>query len=167
MSVSSATPLHAYLAGLGRDSRGRLAGDVLVLPDEQLEAVHDYIQWLFPLPDRSSAQPDAPVLTEAEIRAINADQRAAETLTRAAERMLQFYGRTNWWLRGHDHNHLRITRIIRSLGLLVGPAAAQDFHRAILTLHVAAGAPVNTRSLQFWDDAAREAGKAVGPAALP
>jgi hypothetical protein len=156
MSVSPAGPLHAYLGGVGRDSRGRLVADVLLLPDEQLEQIHDYIQWLFPLPSRSAAQPNAPVLTEAEIDAIRADPRAVATLNRAAERMLQFYGRTSWWLTGQDHNHLRITRIIRSLRLLVGPEAAQRFHQAILTLHGTAGAPVNPGSLQFWAEFARD-----------
>jgi len=147
-------PLHAFLAGTGRDSRGRHVADVLAFSDEQLEGVHDYIQWLFPLPTRSAAQPDAPVLTESEIRAIGNDPVAVETLRRATERMLRFYGSTGWWLTWQDHNHLRITRIIRSLKLLVGAAEAQRFHKAILDMHAAAGAPINPRSLQFWSEAA-------------
>ena len=154
MSGSPAGPLHAYLVGVGCDSRGRRVIDVLTLPDEQLEEIHDYIQWFFPLPVPSAANPDAPILTGAEIDAIKADPQAQETLERAAERMLRFYGQTRWWLRWQDHNHLRITRIIRSLRLLVGVAAAQRFHKAILALHDSAGAPINIRSLQFWADAA-------------
>lgn len=83
---------------------GRGASDVLLLLDETLEEVNDYIQSLFPLPTRSAAQPNAPVLTEAEMDTIKADPRAVETLERAAERMLRFYSRTGWWLTGHDHN---------------------------------------------------------------
>jgi len=156
MSEVTMGPLHSFLAGIGPDSRGRHAAEVLAFSDEQLEAVHDYIQWLFPLPTRSAAQPDAPVLTESEITAIRADPVAADTLRRATERMLRFYGRTSWWLAWQDHNHLRITRIIRTLKLLVGAAAAQRFYKAILDMHAAAGAPINTRSLQFWAEAARE-----------
>jgi hypothetical protein len=154
MRDPTAGPLHAYLAGTGRDSRGRLATEVLAFSNEQLEEVHDYIQWLFPLPVRSSAQPDAPVLTETEIEAIKADPQARDILKRATERMLRFYADTTWWLKWQNHNHLRITRIIRSLRLLMGAAAAQHFHNAILTLHGPAGAPVNPRSLEFWADAA-------------
>ena len=152
----STGPLHAYLAGAGRDGRGRLVEDVLALSDERLEAIHDYIQWLFPLPTRSAAQPDAPTLTAAEIQAIRADGRAKDNLLRAMDRMLRFYGGTNGWLTPHDHNHLRITRIIRSLRLLLGPDAAQRFHRAILALNDAAGSPVNAASLRFWAEAAEE-----------
>ena len=156
MPVSAAGPLHAFLAGLGRDGRGRLAADVLGFSDRDLEAIHDYIQWLFPLPTRSAAQPGSPVLTEAEIAAIRTDPQAADTLRRATERMLRFYGATDHWLASHDHNHLRITRIIKSLGLLVGPEAAGDFHHAVLAMHEAAGSPINPRSLRFWEEAARD-----------
>lgn len=151
-----AGPLHAFLAGTGPDSRGRNIKDVLAFPDEQLETVHDYIQWLFPLPTRSAAQPSAPVLTEREIEAIRTDPAATRTLTQATERMLQFYRNSRWWLTWQDHNHLRITRIIRSLKLLMGAAAAERFYSAILELHAAAGSPINPRSLQFWAEAAEE-----------
>ena len=156
MPEASICPLHAFLAGANPDRRGRHATEVLAFSDEQLEEVHDYIQWLFPLPSRSNAQPDAPVLTRTELEAIQADPQAVATLQCAAERMLQFYSRTDGWLAGYDHNHLRITRIIGSLKLLVGPETAERFHQAILALHKAAGAPVNSRSLRFWAEAARE-----------
>jgi hypothetical protein len=70
--------------------------------------------------------------------------------------MLRFYTGTNGWLTPYDHNHLRITRIIRSLKLLMGSDAAQGFHRTILALQDAAGAPVNANSLRFWAEAAQE-----------
>jgi hypothetical protein len=154
MSEPTEERLRSFLAGTGRDSRGRLAADVLNFSDEQLESVHDYIQWLFPLPTRSAAQPHSPVLSSAEIEAIRADPKAAATLGKAVERMLRFYGSTRWWLSAQDHNHLRITRIIHSLRLLTTREDAQRFHREILTLHEKAGAPVNSTSLRFWADAA-------------
>ncbi|WP_262296770.1 opioid growth factor receptor-related protein [Microvirga sesbaniae] len=154
MSSSTAAPLLAFLAGTGRDGRGRLAADVLDFSDERLEEVHDYIQWLFPLPTRSGAQPGAPILTQAEIDAIRADGQAQDTLKRASERMLRFYRDTGWWLTTFDHNHLRITRIIHSLRLLVGQSAARRFHSAVLDMNAAAGSPVNGRSLAYWSEAA-------------
>jgi hypothetical protein len=120
------------------------------MPDDALEVVHDYIQWLFPLPTRSMAQPDAPVLDAAEIDAIRADPRSVARLEQAAARMLRFYEATGHWLTPHDHNHLRITRILECLRLLVGPDAAQAFHAAILARNEAAGSPVNGMSLAYW-----------------
>jgi subtilisin family serine protease len=76
-------PLHAFLAGRGTDGRGRTLERVLAFSDDELERVHDYIQWLFPLPTRSMAQPDAPVLTGDAIEAIKADSQAVANLRSA------------------------------------------------------------------------------------
>ena len=65
--------VHAYLAGGGRDGRGRTAEEVLALPDLDLERIHDWVQWLFPLPTRSAAVPGSPVLDPAEIATIIGD----------------------------------------------------------------------------------------------
>jgi hypothetical protein len=156
MPIQTAGPLHAYLAGTGQDGRGRLARDVLRLSDAELERIHDYIQWLFPLPTRSAAQPGAPVLSTEEIDAIRADSQALETLNRATDRMLQFYRNTSWWRAWQDHNHLRITRIIHSLRLLAGPGAASHFHGAIMALLDTTSAEINPRSLRYWADAVRD-----------
>jgi hypothetical protein len=156
MREPASGPLHRYLAGVGVDGRGRHASNVLGFSDEQLENTHDYIQWLFPLAARSGAQPDAPVLTDVEAAAIRQDQRAMDTLERATDRMLRFYRDTTDWLSPYDHNHLRITRIIRSLKLLAGAGAARRFHDAIMALNAAAGARINARSLRFWEDAIAE-----------
>jgi hypothetical protein len=151
--TESAGPLHAFLSGNGRDGRGRLVADVLGFSDHELERHHDFIQWLFPLPVRSSAQPNAPVLDDAQIAAIRDDPDATANLSRGSERMLRFYRDTDAWLCLADHNHLRITRIIRSLKLLVGLDAARAFYETILALHRDAGSPINAASLRFWKEA--------------
>ena len=97
--------------------------------------------------------PGSPVLTPDEIAAIRADPRAQATLARAADRMLAFYRDTRFWLVAFDHNHLRITRILQSLSLLLGSPAARSVHDAILRLHEAGGAPVNPTSLRYWREA--------------
>lgn len=151
--TEAASRLHAFLAGTGRDVRGRTLEDVLALPDRDLEQVHDFIQWLFPLPTRSAAQPDAPILSPGDAEAIRSDPVALANLERASERMLAFYRDTRHWLRFDDHNHLRITRILLSLRLLCGDDAALRFHDAIMALHAAGGSPVNPRNLRYWTDA--------------
>ena len=65
--------------------------------------------------------------------------------------MLLFYQRTHAWRRPFDHNHLRITRIIKSLRLLCGDVLADDFRDAILVL--AAQAPIDPSARRFWDAA--------------
>jgi hypothetical protein len=152
-TLETGGPLHAFLAGHGCDGRGRTIEDVLAQSDDALELVHDYIQWLFPLPTRSGAQPDAPVLSAAEIAAIKADPRATANLDRAERRMLAFYNGTDDWLTAYDHNHLRISRIIASLRILRGRDAAEAFYAAIMGRHAGRGAPVNPTSLRYWSAA--------------
>lgn len=149
----SSGPLHAFLANAGMDGRGRTLEDVLGFSDEDLEHIHDYIQWLFPLPTRSMAQPGAPVLSDAEIAAIRADERALANLRRAARRMRRFYESTDAWLSRQDHNHLRISRILQSLRLLAGDDEARAFYDAILTRHATAGSPIDPRNLGYWERA--------------
>ena len=67
------TPWLDFYRGNGPDSEGRTLAEILAWSDDELEAVHDYIQWLFPLPEPSMFNADAPVLTPAEIAAARAD----------------------------------------------------------------------------------------------
>jgi hypothetical protein len=151
--VKPANRLHDFLAGLGPDGRGRSLSDVLAFDDAALEDVHDYIQWLFPLTARSGAQPNAPILTGDEIDAIRTDATALANLRRATARMLAFYEATDAWLTRSDHNHLRITRIIASLRLLLGEEAARSFRSTIMARHAAAGSPINPGNLAYWERA--------------
>lgn len=145
-----AGPVHAFLAGGGLDHRGRSLDDVLAFDDPKLEAVHDFIQWLFPLREASRAVPGAPVLTPAEADAIRRDPRAIAGLRRAGERMRAFYGATDAWLVRSDHNHLRITRIISALRDLAGEADARAFYAFATARSEAAGAPIDPGNLAYW-----------------
>ena len=146
-------PIHAFLRGTGRDGRGRLLAEVLAFDDAGIEAVHDFIQWLFPLAEPSRAVPGAPVLTPAEAAAIRADPQARAGFQAGLERMTRFYADTDGWLVGFDHNHLRITRIIAATRDLLGPAQAAGFHAKAVARNAAAGAPVNRASLRYWEQA--------------
>lgn len=144
--------LSEFLSGAGVDGAGRRVDEVLAFDDAALESRHDFIQWLFPLPDGSVAVPGSPMLTDADADTVRADPRALANLQAAAERMQDFYTRTHAWRATFDHNHLRITRIIRSLRLLLGNAAADDFRDEVLAL-LGDRPLVNPRSLTFWRQA--------------
>ena len=146
-------PIHAFLAGHGRDGAGRRLADVLAFDDARIEGVHDFIQWCFPLPEASRAVPGAPVLTRAEAEAIRADAAAQDGLRAATARMARFYEDTDGWLRAYDHNHLRITRILTALRDLIGRDEARTFYDAVMRRVQAAGSPVNPDSLAYWQRA--------------
>jgi len=136
----------AFLEGEGPDAAGRTLFDVLAMNNTALEQTHDFIQWLFPLREPSRAVPDAPVLTDDQVEALRDSAMAQIALAAATDRMEAFYRMTHDWLMPNDHNHLRITRIIRSLRLLVGDDPADAFKAGIMSRVEATRAPVSPRS---------------------
>lgn len=144
------SPVVAFLTGEGTDAAGREIFEVIAFDDEAIEGVHDYIQWLFPLPERSGAQPNAPILTQDDIETIRRSPAAQAALVAATDRLAIFYFRQPHWLTASDHNHLRITRIIKSLRLLRGDAVADAFRALILARDEEAGHPVGEPALGFW-----------------
>ena len=143
----------AFLEGEGPDAAGRTLCEVIAFDNAALERTHDFIQWLFPLCEASRTVPDAPVLSADDVAALQASDRAQCALAAASERMAAFYRTTHDWLMPNDHNHLRITRIIRSLRLLVGDDQADAFRAAILSRVEATRAPISARSRGYWTTA--------------
>ena len=143
----------------GRDVRGRSLDQVLAWDDALLEMVHDYIQWLFPLPERSAFNADAPLLTSEDIAAFRNDPALRDRLRAAYHRMLRFYALPTdtaetfaaQWLTPGNHNFLRITRILRCLRLLGLEAEARDFLNHLEALYTAgAGRIIGSRTLEYW-----------------
>lgn len=46
------SPIVDFYLG-GQDSKGRTLDDILAFSDQQFEAGHDFIQWIFPLHEKS------------------------------------------------------------------------------------------------------------------
>ncbi len=164
-------PVVAFYSG-GGDSEGRTLADILSWNDDRLEAVHDYIQWLFPTRQPSAVNPLAPLVTDPTAAAFAADVALRERLRRALDRMLAFYGlhrrgarieidrarfalRSRVWLRPGNHNHLRLTRIMQSLAVL-GLAAEARALQCCLLEDVCGGPQgdnVSKRTVDFWKGA--------------
>ena len=53
--------LASFLAGTGKDRKGRTLEDILKQDDKWWERTHDFIQWVFPNADRSRYNLLAPV----------------------------------------------------------------------------------------------------------
>src|ERR1019366_10448716 len=86
------TRLVDFYRGQKTDTEGRRLEDILAWPDDDLEAVHDFIQWLFPLPEPSQFNPDAPLLTHEDIAAFKSDPILQANLMKSFERILAFLG---------------------------------------------------------------------------
>lgn len=175
MSSPPPHPLIAFYRDGARDDRGRTLSEILAWDDERLEDVHDFIQWLFPLPERSGANPGAPTLDSATIEMFHATPAMRDRLHQALERMLRFYGlvwvssaaggnverlpdfreRAQDWLWPMNHNHLRLTRILRSTLLLGLEAESKALFHALNAICREYPDRVAGRTHAFWSDTAQ------------
>ncbi|KAF7943673.1 uncharacterized protein EAE97_005744 [Botrytis byssoidea] len=162
------------------DNAGRLLSHIMSWDYEKLEDVHDYIQWLFPLPEESMFS-GAPLIDENVFNAFHAFNSSTELqchLKDSLIKMLDFYGfkfaddldgnglpviikssnfyeRCSNWLIRRDHNHLRISRILRSLRVLGLEAEAAAFYKALSDIvYNGHSQVVSSQSAEFWRRAA-------------
>ena len=139
-----------FLEGRTPDHRGRILAMLLQQTDHQAETTHDYIQWLFPLDEPSRSVNGAPVLTELEIDEIRQSSLAQANLARSAGWFLGFLERNNHWITKYNHNHLRITRVIKSLRQLTSDEAADEFRDKVLALAGDNLNLVDQKARGFW-----------------
>jgi Opioid growth factor receptor (OGFr) conserved region len=157
-----------FYRGRGPDAAGRRLADVQAMDNVTLEQTHDYIQWLFPLPEPSNFNRHAPVLTGAEMKAFRHESELRAGLISSCEIMLRFYGlkwsehtslvelsdlfqeRASEWLTPGNHNFLRITRILRSLTLLGAPERASALLRCLEGIYQRYHEVIGAKTLGFW-----------------
>jgi hypothetical protein len=144
--------LVGFFLGESPDDEGRYISDYLNFSDDYLEGCHDFIQWAFPIPERSFFNPQAPLLSPDDIREFTSNQKIQENLDLLFERVFSFMrdSSKNWGQ--NDHNHLRISRMIRCLRL-----CGKDNDAARLYLWALSLPPTNTNSTSknFWATAMR------------
>ena len=137
------------------DFKGRTIQDIWNFSDEQIEHTHDFIQLLFPLNENSSAVFHEYYLdTPSSIDAIKSNTLAKESVLKSSKWFLGFLDRNRHWRRRQDHNYLRITRIIKSLRLLVSDQEADSFYQSILSiLNDEDKSKINYETLSYWNNA--------------
>ncbi len=145
--------LLSFLQDVGPDHRGRYLSDIWKFGDDEIERTHDFIQWVFPLAEASGAQPDAPMLEPAEIDLIHKSGPATMNVERSTEWFLEFLSRSPKWLVAHDHNHWRITRMIKSNRLLLGELAAESARARVMKLAENAKGKISEVAIAFWEQA--------------
>ena len=129
----------------GTDSYGHTFQDMIAMNNGQLESSHDVIQWLFPLHEPSNFNPDAPLVDEETAQILKSNPTSQARIKDAVIRYaiflgfdenfsptLDFESKSKHWRRQNNHNHLRITRVIRSLRLFGFEELAQQFFQAVL-----------------------------------
>jgi len=152
------------------DYQGRILSAIIAWDDRKLESCHDYIQVMFPLPEGSAFAWSVPIIDRATFDAFRTRPELRDRLRDSFIRMLAFYGfelqQTNDgpkvsrgphfsaaegnWVRRFDHNHLRITRIIRSLRVLGLEAEATAFYVALREVYDSSKGQIGPKSMNFW-----------------
>jgi hypothetical protein len=148
-----------FLSGDAPDGEGRTLANIQQWSDQRLESVHDFIQWMFPLMEPSPVNPGAPVLDEGTIAEIRSRPELQEAVRGSFRRMRRFYEGSRHWISPGNHNHLRITRILKCLRLLGLDAEASEFFaylKGIYDEEQRKPRPgITARSFEFWRDAAK------------
>ena len=161
--------LVAFYRGEAADCQDRTLHDIWSWDNRRLEDQHDYIQVLFPLSEPSRFNAQAPLLDETALARFRTDEVIRANLLQSFRVMLRFYGfrldeptsevvkadnfldRAPEWLFPEDHNHLRITRILKCLTLCGLNDQAKAFLKALLALP--GQHQITSESRRYWRDA--------------
>jgi hypothetical protein len=168
-------PLLDFYRGEGEDHAGRTIEEIWGFSFEELEGQHDFIQWLFPIDTPSPVNPLAPILDSASANAFRQDTRLQAALLKSLDVMLAFYGlrrrlapsgttverapnflnRAPEWLSPGDHNHRRISRILRCLFLCGLEAEAQSLLAALEKIARENPIAIDATTLRYWQESLR------------
>jgi hypothetical protein len=166
-----------FYRGDGNDSEGRSLSDLWDLSDDEMEAVHDFIQWMFPLREPSRFNPSAPLLSDADIASFRAEPQLRENLLRSFVAFLAFLGLA--YVEGQvvkapdfdtkravfaapNHNWLRISRVLTSTRILGLEIPSRAFFAFLKELHDSGAAPIPADTFRYWRGAAGADGPESG-----
>jgi len=172
--VTQASALVEFYLGRGRTPQGHCLEEIWSFSTEQLESVHDYIQWLFPTRSPSRFQPLAPILDEATVKQFRHTESLQQAVLRSLEVMLHFFGlalqrcevaptvsedprgqaRRRAWQSPGNHNLLRLTRMIDSLHSLGLERYALSLYLYLEAAHRKHSQRIPYSSLVLWRKAA-------------
>ncbi len=139
-----------FIKGTGPDHQGRYLKDIWDFDDTAIEQTHNYIQWVFPLTEKSMSVLGAPTLSQGDIIGIRKSDIARANLEKSAQWYLGFLLRNDNWIRSYDHNHLRITRVIKSLHLLVSVNVASSFLNSVFEITGDRLNVIRQDAVDFW-----------------
>ena len=145
--------IYKFLKGLEPDDKGRLIHQIWDFSDTEIEGTHDFIQRIFPLNEPSTMSLNKFYVEDsALIERIRMDPIITNNFIASKNFFLGFLSRNDQWQRYHNHNQLRITRVIKSLLLFVSRDEAESFYQDVLSL-INSNASISTKAYEHWDHA--------------
>lgn len=141
-----------FLLAKEPDFKGRMIQDIWNYSDEEIEGIHDFIQFLFPLNKKSQSVFHGHYLeTDDLVQSLKDDEKVKKNILKSSEWFLSFLKRHDYWKKEYNHNQLRITRVIECLRLIVGDKEADNFYKSVLEL--CSDVKLSKTTLDFWSKA--------------
>ena len=145
--------LYKFLKNEEKDFQGRSLTDIWNLSDIEIDECHDFIQLIFPLDKPSEAiDNNIYIKTQNDYLKITNDQIVRDNIIKSKNWFVNFLKRNNAWKSYSDHNHLRITRIIECLRLLISDQEADLFYSKIISM-AGLNNDINSVTLDYWSKA--------------
>jgi len=170
-----------FYKGTITNQKGTGIEDVYAMTYDELEKDHYYIQWIFPLPEKSRAVPDSPILRQSDINEFRNSYELKGKMLKITLKMLDFYGlkigegelkgkivkadnfekRSKEWLTPYNHNFLRLSRIIRSLKIIGSTSdcpsgvtvLSKKLYDCLCNIYEENKGIIGPVTKQFWDEA--------------
>jgi hypothetical protein len=143
-----------FYSGEKVDTCNHILSEIWTYSFQRLEEGHDYIQWLFPLDEPSAYNLDAPLLTKEDIEALREPEMLCRVLLSVHTYMRFLFFTREYWVTKFDHNHLRITRMLKCLKLLGMTHEAHARLREVMLIAASTDPNVNLdTAIQFWENA--------------
>mmetsp|Transcript_115111 Transcript_115111/g.245984 ORF Transcript_115111/g.245984 Transcript_115111/m.245984 type:complete len:217 (+) Transcript_115111:2-652(+) len=180
---ASAEDFLKFYRGEGADSSGRTLEEIWKWDDEELEHVHDWVQWVFPSDEESMFNPFAPEFPPELQEKVKKDVKIMANLRKSFDVYLAFMGfhydeekrivertdafeiKARNWLQvmfGPNHNWLRLSRVLNCMRL-VGETDRKDaLYMALERVYVEGRIPSRfSVTLEYWQKYAGVQGRPI------
>lgn len=151
--------LYGFLEGTATDDCGRKIEDIWNLSYNKKEYLHNYIQRIFPTNQVSKFDADAETIIKDEAAVFAKNKIIIANMKKSYDVMLDFYGLKQYeryklenWLVKYNHNHLRLTRMLKSLRMFGLNKEAKELYKKLMEVAKNKVAPV---ALRNWEEAVK------------
>ena len=142
-----------FLLNESCDHKGRMLSDIYKFSDKEIEATHDFIQIVFPLAEPSFWSSNKYFIeSQQQIDSLSKNKNVKEAILQSASWYISFLKRNNHWKNVNDHNLKRITRMIKSVRLIVGDIEADKIKNEIISIKNIEKL-VSQKSIKYWKNA--------------
>lgn len=152
----------AFLEGRQTDDKGRTIDSILRWSNLRLELSHNYIQRVFPTDESSKYARSLKPISPSDISSLVKSEASKNNIRKAYIRMLSLWKLDDenykrkiyrYWNHRNNHNHLRITRILKCFKLIQMNDELKDFSiRLSYLLNNDHGLKISKKTEDYWRD---------------